>query len=54
MVIDVDRKNGTLKFIHASTSKGVVIQNYPDGAYYSRHFLHVQRVIEAEQPIAQK
>ena len=53
MVIDVDRKNGTLKFIHASTSKGVVIQNYPDGAYYSRHFLHVQRVIDAEKPIAQ-
>lgn len=53
MVIDVDRKNGTLKFIHASTSKGVVIQNYPDGAYYSRHFLHVQRVIDSEQPVAQ-
>lgn len=52
MVVDVDRENGTLKFIHASTSKGVVIQHYPDGAYYSRHFLHVQRVIDHETPVS--
>lgn len=53
MVIDVNREDGTLRFIHASSSKGVVIQNYPDGAYYSRHFLHVQRVIDHESPVAQ-
>lgn len=52
MVVDVDRANGTLKFIHASTKRGVVIQNYPDGAYYSRHFLHARRVIDVEQPIS--
>lgn len=46
MVVDVDRANGTLKFIHASSSKGVVIQNFPDGGYYSRRFLHARRVLD--------
>lgn len=46
MVIDVNPANGTLKFIHASCSQGVVVTNYPDGGYYSRRFISVRRVIE--------
>lgn len=45
MVVDVNRETGTVKFIHASTSKGVVIDTYPDGGYYSRRFLHARRVL---------
>lgn len=45
MVIDIDRENGTVKFIHASSSQGVVIQNFPDGGYYSNRFLHARRVL---------
>lgn len=45
MVVDVDRDNGTVRFIHASISKGVVIDKYPDGGYYSRRFIGVRRVL---------
>ncbi len=46
MVIDVDDKTGKVKFIHASSKHGVVIQSFPDGAYYSKHYLHSTRVID--------
>lgn len=46
MVIDVDKETGKVKFIHASTKHGVVIQSFPDGAYYSKHYLHSTRVID--------
>ncbi len=49
MVVDVDEATGKLKFIHASCKKGVTVQSFPDGAYYSKHFLHVQRVIDPEK-----
>ncbi len=45
MVVDVDRDKGTVRFIHASISKGVVIDQYPDGGYYSRRFIGVRRVL---------
>lgn len=45
MVVDFNPDNGVVKFIHASTSKGVRIDNYPDGGYYSRRFIGVRRVI---------
>lgn len=45
MVVDVDREKGTVRFIHASISKGVVIDKYPDGGYYSRRFIGVRRVL---------
>ena len=43
--VDVD-DNGVIKFIHASTSKGISYGKYPDGGYYSKRFLHARRVIE--------
>lgn len=45
IVVDVDQATGKVKFIHAATSKGVSIDTYPDGGYYSKRFLHIQRVI---------
>ena len=45
MVVDVDRENGTCRFIHASSSQGIVIQKFPDGGYYSRRYLHARRVL---------
>lgn len=49
MVIDVDPDNGTLKFIHASTKKGVTIQQFPDSGHYNRRFLQVRRVIDEDK-----
>ncbi len=46
MVIDVDPENGSLKFIHASSKKGVTIQQFPDSGHYNRRFLQVRRVID--------
>lgn len=46
MVIDVDKETGTIKFIHSSSSQGVVITTFPDGGYYSRRYLHSTRVID--------
>ncbi len=46
MVIEVDYETGKIKFIHASSKHGVVIQSFPDGAYYSKHYLHSTRVID--------
>lgn len=48
MVIDVDPETGNVKFIHASSTQGIVIQNFPDGGYYSRHYLHSTRVINED------
>lgn len=51
MVIDVDREHGTCKFIHASSSQGVVIQNFPDGGYYSNRFIDARRVLGSEDSL---
>lgn len=44
MVVDVN-PDGSCTFIHASTSQGVVYQNFPDGGYYSRRFIGAKRII---------
>lgn len=49
MVVDVSPEDGSLKFIHASSRKGVTVQKYPDNGYYQRRFLHVRRVIDEPQ-----
>lgn len=48
IVISADRSNGSIKFIHAATSKGVTVDSYPDGGYYSRRFQGIRRVIESD------
>lgn len=45
MVTDVN-PDGSCRFIHASSSKhGVVYQNFPDGGYYSSHYIGAKRII---------
>lgn len=45
MVVDVDQDSGKCTFIHASTSKGVSYQIFPDGGYFSRNYIGAKRVI---------
>ena len=46
IVAEVNKDNGTCKFIHASVKKGVTFQNFPDGGYYDRHFIGARRVLD--------
>lgn len=45
MVVDVNETDNSLTFIHASSSKGVSYQKFPDGGYYSRNFIGAKRVL---------
>lgn len=45
MVVSVDEESGSVTFIHASTSKGITYQKFPDGGYYSRNYIGAKRVI---------
>lgn len=51
IVVDVNETDGTCTFIHSSSSKGVNLQKFPDGGYYSRNFIGAKRVIP-QQPVA--
>lgn len=44
MVVDVN-PDGSCTFIHASSSQGVVYQNFPDGGYYSKRYIGAKRII---------
>lgn len=46
MVVDVN-SDGSCTFIHASTSKGVTYQKFPDGGYYSKRYIGAKRIIGA-------
>lgn len=45
MVASVDRENNTCTFIHASVKRGVTYQKFPDGGYFSRHFIGAKRIL---------
>lgn len=45
MVVAVDQESGKCTFIHASSKRGVVYQNFPDGGYYQKNFLGARRVL---------
>lgn len=47
LVVDVN-PDGSCTFIHASCSKGVTYQKFPDGGYYSKRFIGAKRIIGAE------
>ncbi len=47
MVVDVN-SDGSCTFIHASTSKGVTYQKFPDGGYYSKRYIGAKRIVGAE------
>lgn len=46
IVAEVDKDNGTCKFIHASVKKGVTYQTFPDGGYYERNFIGAKRMLD--------
>lgn len=48
IVVDVNPSDGSLTFIHASTSKGITYQKFPDGGYYSKRYIGAKRVIDAD------
>lgn len=45
MVVSVDPDTHSCTFIHASSSKGISYDRYPDGGYYSNHYVGARRVI---------
>ncbi len=48
IVVESNPETGKVKFIHASTSRGVRIDTYPDDAYYARRFISVRRILGEE------
>lgn len=46
IVVDVADDGKSCTFIHASTSKGITYQQFPDGGYFSRAYIGAKRVIE--------
>lgn len=47
--VQPDGKNTTLRFIHASVSSGITIDNYPAADYYRIRFIGVKRIIGEEE-----
>lgn len=48
IVVDVDPTTNAVTFIHASTSKGITYQKFPDNGYYSRNYIGAKRVLSSE------
>lgn len=46
IVCSVDKKTGSFRFIHASTSKGVAIDNFSTSAYYIRRYVGARRILD--------
>ncbi len=45
MVVDVDDDGKAVTFIHASTSKGITYQRFPDDGYFNRRYIGAKRVL---------
>ena len=45
MCVEVNKTTKQIKFIHASTKRGVVVNTYPDDNYYYKRFLCARRII---------
>ena len=46
IVVDVDPETHSMTFIHASNSKGITYQKFPDGGYFSRNYIGAKRVLD--------
>lgn len=46
IVYSVDKKNGSFRFIHASTSKGITIDDFATSAYYIRRYVGAKRILD--------
>jgi len=47
IVVDTDPENGTFRFIHASTSRGVIISRSTE-AYYKKRYIGARRIFRTE------
>lgn len=45
MVVEADNEMQSFRFIHATVSYGVMIDDYPDGGYYSQRYVGARRII---------
>ncbi|MDE5744578.1 MAG: C40 family peptidase [Paramuribaculum sp.] len=45
MVVEVDSDGKNVTFIHASTSKGITYQRFPDDGYFNRRYIGAKRVL---------
>lgn len=45
MVVDVEEDGKRVTFIHASTSKGITYQKFPDSGYFNRRYIGAKRVL---------
>lgn len=45
MVMSVDPVTGEMEMIHASSSKGISVQKFPDNGYFSRRFIGARRYL---------
>lgn len=50
IVFDVNPEENSFRFIHASTSKGITIQRYPDQGYYSKRYRGLRRMVDVVSP----
>lgn len=48
MALIIENCNGELQMLHASVSKGITIDKYPDIYYYSKRFVKVGRLPESK------
>lgn len=48
MVTSVDKATGKVEFIHASSSKGITYQTFPDNGYFSKRYLGARRYLGTE------
>ena len=52
IVVSVDEDSNSVTFIHASQTKGISYQTFPDGGYFSKRYIGAKRVIDASVPCA--
>ncbi|MDE5838206.1 MAG: C40 family peptidase [Paramuribaculum sp.] len=46
MVVEVDEDGKQVTFIHASTSKGITYQKFPDSGYFNHRYIGAKRVLD--------
>lgn len=50
IVYSVDKENNNFTFIHASTSRGVIIDNFSSSGYFIKRYIGAKRVIPEDRP----
>lgn len=50
LVVSVEPENRSFHFIHAATSRGIVINDFASSAYYIRRYVSAKRVLQMRKP----